>query len=81
MNNDVIEEGLEKYANLWREKFMEQNISFNPNNSNEIVQSISKALNVVPDEYVQMCESSRRIAEDMLDEAIFFEKYNNILTE
>lgn len=54
---------------------------FNPNNSNEIVQSISKALNVVPDEYVQMCESSRRIAEDMLDEAIFFEKYNNILTE
>ena len=27
MNNDVIEEGLEKYADLWREKFME--LAFN----------------------------------------------------
>jgi glycosyltransferase involved in cell wall biosynthesis len=67
-NNRYVKEGINGFL-------------FNPNDRNEIVQSISKALNVAPDEYVQMCESSRGIAEDLLDEAKFFDKYNNILTE
>lgn len=67
-NNRYVKEGVNGFL-------------FNPNDINEIVQSIRKALNIAPDEYAQMCESSRKIAEDMLDEAIFFNKYRHILSE
>ena len=54
---------------------------FNPKDCDELVHSLIKAFKLDPNEYMKMSENSRMIAENILGETVFFNKYNDILTQ
>lgn len=52
---------------------------FNPSDSNDIANAIEHALQLSSDEYLTMCQQSRRMAEKLLSKEVFINKYLKIL--